>query len=343
MRTSAALLLLLGTALAGPKAPRCAQDSETAVKVARTRGKLILLTIIVDNDPENRIVVDEVFRNSEFLKIARAFVCVYANPHDEHRKVRMKTSKGKTEMRCGDCPSIKCEDHQNLALNWSRGFFEKDVKTPIHLVIDNDENVVEMIYNGDFEGGFNHVPAGNLVSKLKRILSKHGRGLSEAQYKKMLEDLSSARAARARDNLPLELKHLLAVLALANEVEGVRKAKKRFGEIDSHARALLEKIEERVEAEEWEVALAAIDKLCKDFLGTTTCVKAEERKRQLLRKKEVKNLMKAKGLYERGLSYKKREKLDLARKKFEEIVRRYADTKYGPLAEKELAALGSSD
>ena len=74
MRTAALVLLLVSSALAGPKAPRCVKTSKEAVEIARTRGKLIFLTVIVDNDGENRAVIDNVFRDRTFLKIAKEFV-----------------------------------------------------------------------------------------------------------------------------------------------------------------------------------------------------------------------------------------------------------------------------
>ncbi|MHC4930801.1 MAG: tetratricopeptide repeat protein [Planctomycetota bacterium] len=342
MRRTAALVICLSAATlaAPPKAPWCAPDSDTAVEIARTRGKLIFLTVIVDNDAESRMVVDEIFRNREFLKLAKEFVCVYANPHDEHGRVKVKGPKGKKVSRCADCPSIKCEQHQALAMHWARGFFEADVKTPIHFVINQNEDVVEAIFGGDFKSGLNPVPASQLVARLKKLLVKHGRGLTEAQYKRMMEDLSDARAARARGNVTLELEKLTAVLALGREVEGVLKARKRLKEIDAIAAEELKRIEALATEKEWEAALDAIEKLCTAYPGTLTCVAAAKRKQELLKDKEVKRLLKAANLYERGMNYLKRRKLDLARKKFKDIVRSYMDTRYGPLAQKELESLG---
>ncbi|MHC4339951.1 MAG: tetratricopeptide repeat protein [Planctomycetota bacterium] len=343
MRRTAALVFCLSTATlaAPPKAPWCAPDSETAVKMARTRGKLIFLTVLVDDDSESRMVVDEGFRNKEFLKLAKEFGCVYANPHDEHGRVKVKGPKGKKISRCADCPSIKCEHHQALAMHWARGFFEADVRTPIHFVICQKEDVVEAIYQGDFKSGLNPVPVSQLNARLKKLLIKHGRGLTEAQYKKMMEDLSDARAARARSNVTLELEKLTAVLALGRDVEGVLKAKKRLKGIDAIAARELKRIEALVAEKEWEAALDAIEKLCATYPGTLTCVAAAKRKQELLKDKEIQRLLKAADLYERGMDYLKRRKLDLARKKFENIVRRYMDTRYGPLAQKELESLGA--
>jgi hypothetical protein len=123
MRRSAALLLLAGIAIAAPPrpAPVCARTHDEAVTLARTRGKLIFLTVIVDDDNENRAVIDQVFRDKEFLKIAEEFVCVYANWMDQHGKVKTKGPDGKPVVRCADCPSIECRDHQGLAANWARG------------------------------------------------------------------------------------------------------------------------------------------------------------------------------------------------------------------------------
>ena len=69
---------------------RSVETSDEAVEIARTRGKLIFLTVIVDNDGENRAVIDMVFRDRAFLKISKEFVILYANNDDDHRKVRVR-------------------------------------------------------------------------------------------------------------------------------------------------------------------------------------------------------------------------------------------------------------
>ena len=47
MRRIGVFLLLAGSALAGPKYPNCVRDKDKALEIARTRGKLIFLTVIV--------------------------------------------------------------------------------------------------------------------------------------------------------------------------------------------------------------------------------------------------------------------------------------------------------
>ena len=64
MRTLAFVLLLGWSAFGAPRAPLCVRTAKEAVEIARTRGKLIFLTVIVDHDHENRAVIDNVFRDA---------------------------------------------------------------------------------------------------------------------------------------------------------------------------------------------------------------------------------------------------------------------------------------
>ena len=343
MRRTAALLLLAASADAAPRAaPECARTHEEAVTLARTRGKLIFLTVIVDDDNENRAVIDQVFRDKEFLKISEEFVCVYANYMDQHGKVKAKGPDGKPVLRCADCPSIQCTDHMGLAANWARGFFpESEAKTPIHFVVNAKEEVVDTIMNGDFKQGFNHVAAGDVVTRLKALLQKHGKGLTEEEYKRMQEQLTDAKAARARGLVTLELQKLLPVVALAKDVEGVRGAQARVAEIDREAAKVLAEAEVLVARGGIEEALDALAKVAATYPGTLSAAAAEKDAKELQSRPEVKRLLKAREIYNEGLKLKEKGKPDLARKKFEACARVYADTKYGELARKELEALGS--
>jgi hypothetical protein len=296
----------------------------------------------VDHDHENRAVVENVFRDKAFLKTAEEFVCVYANVEDQHGKVKLKGPDGKPMLRCSDCPSISCEDHINLAHNWARGFFPtSDARTPIHFVVNAKEELVDTIMNGSFEQGFNHVPAADVVTRLKTLLQKHGKGLSEEEYKKMEGLLTDARAARARSDVTLELQKLLPVVALGKDIEGVRGAQARVAEIDKDAAKVLAQAEELVAKGGVEEALEAIEKVAAKYPGTLSAAAAEKDARELKAKPDVARLLKARDLYREGMALKEKGKPDLARKKFEACVRVYADTKYGELSKKELEALPS--
>lgn len=341
----AVLLLLAGTALAGPtKAPRAIASAEKAVEIARTRGKLIFLTVIIDNDGENRAVIDQVFRNAQFLRIAKEFVILYANSEDQHGKVRVKGNDGKKHIRCRDCPFITCADHINLAFNYARGFYPGDnTRTPIHFVIDADEEVVDTIMNGNFEQGFNHVPAKTVVARLKRILDKHGKGLTEKQYEEMVAALRDAKAARARGKVTLELEKLRTVVAVEKDVEGVREAKTRVKEIDALAAAELKKLDDLIGMGKWEEAIDALEAIETTYPGTLSAVAAATRRRELHGRREVKRIVKSREIYEKGMVLLKRKKLDAARRQFEKCVRLYGGEKYGDLAKKELEKLPVGD
>jgi hypothetical protein len=342
---AAPLLLLAASVWAAPRpAPECVRTKEEALTLARTRGKLIFLTVIVDDDGENRAVIDQVFRNKEFLKIAPEFVCVYANWQDQHGKVKVKGPDGKPTLRCADCPSITCQDHKTLALSWARGFFpSSDARTPVHFVINAHEEVVDTIINGSFEQGLNHVDPGEVVARLKAALQKYGRGLTEEEYKRMEGLLVDARAAKARGLVTLELEKLLPVVALDRDIDGVRTAKARVAEIDKDAAKVLAEAEVLVASGKVEEALDALDKVAKTYPGTLSAAAAEKDARDLESRPEVKRLLKARDLYNDGLRLKEKGKADLARKKFEACVRVYGDTKYGELSAKELEAAGSDE
>jgi len=345
MRLLAALVLLVASALAAPKAPRCVRDAKTALEIARTRGKLIFLTVIVDNDGENRMVIDSVFRDRSFIKISREFVCLLANPHDQHGKVAVKDEKtGKRVHRCADCPSISCLDHQNLAQNFARAFFPNNMaRTPVHFVINQDEEVVATIKNGDFETGFNHVAAKVVVTELRKILKKFGRGLSEVEYQGMLEHLTDARAARARKNVTLELEKLNAVAGLNRDVVGVREARARIKEIDKIAAGGLNVVAKEIESRQFEDALRRLDQLARTYPGTLTAGAAQLKRKELLKRSDVKKLLKAAGYYAKGVEYKRKGKIEQARRKFNQALRTGKGTKYAGLARKELDALGAGN
>lgn len=339
MRT-AALLLLASAASAGPKGVEFVPDAATALERARTRGKLILLTVLVDHDAENRAVIEEVFDDRALQKTLQEFVCLYANPEQQHGQVAVKNAAGTRVVRCADCPSIECRHHILLAQSWARGFYgEQEVKTPMHFVIDEKEELLAMIHEGEFRTGFNRVPAKTLQGKLEALLKKHGRGLSEEQYGRMVEDLKNAKAARARENTVLELKHLLAVVALGREVEGVREAQARVKEIDAKAAAELQAARALASESKWEEAIRALQAIETGYPGTLSAAAADQEERTLRARDEVKRLLAAKESWEKGVAFRKAGNLEGARKRFDDCVRRAPDSSYAELARKELETL----
>lgn len=342
MRTLAALMLLIGAALAAPRHPNCVADAKIALEIARTRGKLIFLTVMVDNDGENRMVIDAVFRNKAFIKISREFVCLLANPHDQHGKVAVKDPKtGKRVHRCADCPSITCFNHQDLAMNYARGFFtDNEAKAPIHFVINQEEEVVATIKNGDFENGLNHVEGKIVVSELRKILKKYGRGLSENEYQSMMKNLVDAKAARARKNVTLELQKLMAVVAVKRKVVAVRQARARVKEIDRIAAGGMDVVRKEISEKRFEDAIHRLEQLEKTYPGTLTASAAATKRKEILKLPAVKKLLKAARYYRKGLEFKRKGKADLAKRKFGQALRAGRGTRYAELAQKELDNLG---
>jgi outer membrane protein assembly factor BamD (BamD/ComL family) len=336
-----AVVLLPGAASAEPAKPLgVIADRDTAVRLARTRGKLIFLTVLVDNDPSNRAVIDEVFRDKAFAKIAPEFVVVYANTDDTHGKVAGKGADGKAAHVCADCPEITCRDHMLLAQNWARAFFpEVDARTPVHFVIDAEEHVVDTIMNGTWKDGLDVVPAKTVVERLKKILEKHGRGLTEAQYKAMEDAWRDAKAARARDDVTQELVAIAKITALSKDVERVVEAKKRLAEIDAVAALELAAVATLVERKEWEGALGALDKIQSTYPGTPTAESAKQQDQELQRQSDVKDVLRARELFDAGEQALARRRYDVARRKFEEVARRYPNTSYAQRATDALAGL----
>jgi outer membrane protein assembly factor BamD (BamD/ComL family) len=74
------------------------------------------------------------------------------------------------------------------------------------------------------------------------------------------------------------------------------------------------------------------------YPGTLTAAAAKDRKKELESRKEVKDLLKARELFEQAAKLKEKGKPDLAKKKLEELVRRFPATKYAELARAELGA-----
>ena len=334
-------LLLFATPVLAAKRPkiRFVADPEKAVEMARTRGKLIFLTVVVDNDSENRAVVERVFQDAALQKVLKQYICLYANPHDDHGKVRVRLKNGKKVMRCADAITIDCFAHRRCAQQYARGFFDGEVKTPYHLVLDADEEVVARIFNGDPERGYDHVPAGQIVARLRKLLRKHGRGLSEAEYKTITGAQTKLKAARASKNITAELRALQSIVAIGEKVPAIAEARARLKQIEIDAGKALEAADRERQAHKWEAALAAYAKVAQDFPGTLAAGRAEKELKSLGKRPAVKKLLKAKAALEKGREWVERGKPDLARKKFEEAVLHGAGTSYAEQAQAEIAKL----
>jgi len=343
MRTAALILALAAASFAGDDPLPYAKTPKEAVEMARTRGKLIFITIIVDNDAENRAVVKEVLQNKAWQKVAREFVLVYANRDDHHGSVMVKTEAGKREKRDADVPELTNEQVKNFAFNYVAAFYPEEsegtYRTPIHFIVSEKEELVEAIFNGDWKGGFNHVPAETVIKRMKAALQKYGKGINEKQYEQLRKDLVDATAARARNNLGLEVKLLLKVTELPARLADVQRAQARLDEIDAVAQKELAAIKGAIQESLWENALERLEKVRKDYAGLPSALNAATIEKELRKDKRVKYVLKARDLYEDGLKYLKEGRADRARKKFEQCVEKGSRSKYADLAKAELAKL----
>ncbi|MHC4938379.1 MAG: hypothetical protein ACYTHK_05370 [Planctomycetota bacterium] len=340
MRSLSLLLLLCGVALALPEPLPYARTPKEAVEIARTRGKLMFITICVDNDAENRLVIKNVLHNKKWQKVARDFVLIYANKDDDHGSVMVKTESGKKEKRDADVPELTNEQVKHFAYNYVAAFYPEEAegiyKTPIHFIVNADEELVEAIYNGDWKGGFNHVPADTVIKRMKAALKKYGKGISEKQYEQMRKDLIDAKAAKVRNNVGLEIKHLVRVTALPKRLEDVKRAQARLDELEVGAKEQLAGVEGLVKQFQWEDALAKLQQIEKDYAGLPTALRAGTRRKELMKDKDVKKLLKAKDYYESGMKLLKGGRPDKARKRFELCIKRGQGTKYAELSQAEL-------
>lgn len=343
MRTAGLFLALAASSFAGEDPLPYARTPKEAVEMARTRGKLMFITICVDNDGENRAVIKNVLQNKAWRKIAREFVLIYANKDDDHGSVMVKTESGKSEKRDADVPELTNEQVRHFAYNYVAAFYpeasEGNYRTPIHFIVNAEEELVDAIFNGDWKSGFNHVPADTVIKRMKAALKKHGKGITEHQYEQMRKDLVDATAARARNNVALEVRMLLRVTELPARLEDVKRSQARLDEIEAGAKKELEAIDGLIGESLWEQAIDRLGKVQKTYAGLPSALNAATREKELRKDKRVKYVLKARELYEDGMKYLKDDRPDRARKKFEQCVVRGSRTKYAELAKAQLAKL----
>jgi len=123
----------------------------------------------------------------------------------------------------------------------------------------------------------------------------------------------------------------------------VKIAQGRLDEIDALGRQQIAAAEAQIKQFLWEDALDALEKIESTYKGLPSALRAATRKKALLRDKEVKKVLKARDLYETAMRYKKNVRLERARKKFAECVRRGKGTKWAEKAAEELKALPTGD
>jgi outer membrane protein assembly factor BamD (BamD/ComL family) len=148
-----------------------------------------------------------------------------------------------------------------------------------------------------------------------------------------------AKAARARDDVTQELVAIAKITALSKDVERVVEAKKRLAEIDAVAALELAAVATLVERKEWEGALGALDKIQSTYPGTPTAESAKQQDQELQRQSDVKDVLRARELFDAGEQALARRRYDVARRKFEEVARRYPNTSYAQRATDALAGL----
>ena len=342
MRFLLAALLFAGISVGAEPLPY-AKNPKEAVEIARTRGKLIFITICVDNDSENRAAVKNVLQNKAWQKVARHFVLIYANKDTDHGSVMVKTAAGRREKRDADVPELTNQQVQQFALSYVAAFYpeeaEGEYKTPIHFIVSADEDLLDAIYNGDWKGGFNHVPADQVIARMKKALKKYGKGITDRQYLQMRKDLVNATAAKARENVGLEIKQLLRVTALPKKLEDVKRAQTRLDGIEADANKQLAEVDGIVKQFLWEDALGRLEKIEKTYAGLPSALRAATRRKELLKQKDVKRVLKARDTYESGMKLLKAGKADRAAKKFEQCIRRGKGTKYAERSKAELEKL----
>ena len=181
-----ALLVLVAPTLAKEKKKRervaWLYSFDAAMKVAKERGSMIFVAMLIDDEPAN-VAQEDVFRESTFVKASKDFVCVYANPYRE--------KKGMLAWN---------EVRANYAeLNTTKA---GDTKLPFNFVVNAKGKVLAKIMNGTVEGGFDTVQVGGFLGAFTTLIRKHGKGLTSEQYAAQSKSLAEGE----RQKVELELK-----------------------------------------------------------------------------------------------------------------------------------------
>ena len=96
VRAPLLVTLFAAAAAAGTKGIEFLPKAENALELARTRGTLVFLTVIVDHDAENRAVIEQVFEDAKLGRTLESFACLLANPESDHGSVRVTPPGGKS-------------------------------------------------------------------------------------------------------------------------------------------------------------------------------------------------------------------------------------------------------
>jgi len=293
------ITLLLFIFLAAPLAHaaegvRWSKTLAEAKKQAKERGAMIFIGLAEDHEPAND-AQKVAWQDSAFVKVSRDFVCVYCNPEAEHGKTKVKVD-GETVQRCREAPGIECSDHQNC---WKEVLMDYAdlgtdssgyTKIPFQFVIDADGKVLQMIANGTPQSGFDPVDAGTLVSMLRSLLAKHGRGLSADLYADLKAKLANVTKEREAKRYKKALKLFDEVIAANDKSALADQARDEKGLIIGQGRKNLNEALAGVE-EDAVGAIMALEKLKNEYSGTEIAKEAMAKISELKKRPDVKKAL----------------------------------------------------
>jgi tetratricopeptide (TPR) repeat protein len=300
---------------------------------AKERGAMIFIGMAEDHEPANDQQKAN-WQDPSFVKVSRDFVCVYGNPEAEHGKTKVKVD-GETVQRCREAPGIDCSDHQkcwsevledyaDLATD-SSGY----TKIPFQFVIDANGKVLQLIANGNPQSGFDPVDTGTLISNLKSLLAKHGKGLSAGQYQELKVKLAEAAKEREAKRYKKALKLYDEVIAANDKSALADQARDGKGLIIGQGRKQLNEALAAVE-EDALAAIIALEKLKAEYSGTEIAKEAMAKISELKRRPDVKKKLSqmasrkaAQTLMDKATAALEKERYAEALKYFDQVVEKY--------------------
>jgi tetratricopeptide (TPR) repeat protein len=306
-----------------------------AKKQAKERGSMIFIGMVEDHEPAND-AQKAAWQDPGFVKVSRDFVCVYGNPESEHGKTKVKVD-GEEVQRCRDAPMIDCSDHvtcwNQVLENYadlgtdSSGY----TKIPFQFVIDANGKVLEMIAKGSPQSGFDQVGAGTLISVLKSLLSKHGKGLSVDEYEKLTALLEEGRKQREEKRYKKALKIFDEVIAANDKSALADQARDEKDLIVGQGRKEINEAWAGVEDDPL-ATIMTLEKIKSTYAGTEIADEARSKISELKKRPEVKKALDQIAVRKAAEKMIRKAEDALAKKQYakaleclDEVVRKYPD------------------
>lgn len=282
--------LLGGVARAAPDSVEWVGSFDEAKKLAKERGALILIVLLVDEDSNN--AQKTAFRDPLVVKASAPFVCLYANPMADHGETEVVVD-GKKVRRCRDFPILACREHQQLWNDVRSNYSHLNTdsagnsRMPFHFVIDPAGEVVTQIVNGSVEGGFDEVPAQMFADLLNQVTSVRGRGLTAEEHAKFTVKLAEAEKMAEAGNGRAALKICGEIVKANDRTVLAERAKALQAKLTAAGKADLARAAELISTEPAE-AVALAEQVVENYAGSDLEKEAKSRLAEWKRDPKVK-------------------------------------------------------